>query len=239
MIGVWHQVVIAGLWGGLLAIERRAFLQAMFSRPLVAATGIGLLLDDVAAGLYIGMLLELFFLGSASLGAAIPDNDTIAATGVAAASAGLAHGSGGGSTPALWTIAVLLFLGLGRLGRILDRRLEAHSTRLARKALARAAEGELHRAMRQNLWGMWPHFVVFGAITAACAGLGFWLGPWVNELPLRVLRGLAWAFPAMTAVAAAVAVRGSHARKAWLYALVSASFVSIGVISVWTWRALA
>ena len=37
-------VALAGIWGGLLAFERRACLQAMFSRPLVAATGVGLLM---------------------------------------------------------------------------------------------------------------------------------------------------------------------------------------------------
>src|ERR1700682_4426 len=98
----WSHVGLAGLWGGLVALERRAFLQAMISRPLVAATGMGLLLDDLPSGLFIGMLLELFHLGSANLGAALPENDTLAATGTAAAAAGLAGGTGG-STPAIWS----------------------------------------------------------------------------------------------------------------------------------------
>src|SRR5438270_2150466 len=86
---------LAGLWGGLLALERRAFLQAMFSRPLVAATGMGLLLEDVQSGLFVGVLLELFHLGAANLGAALPENDTLSATCVAAAAAAMAQGSGG------------------------------------------------------------------------------------------------------------------------------------------------
>ena len=47
---------LAGLWGGLLSLERRAFLQAMFSRPLVAATGTGMLLEDAESGLYVGLV---------------------------------------------------------------------------------------------------------------------------------------------------------------------------------------
>ena len=35
-----------------MALERRAFLQAMVSRPLVAATVTGLLCEDVLAGLW-------------------------------------------------------------------------------------------------------------------------------------------------------------------------------------------
>ncbi|HLL55036.1 MAG TPA: PTS sugar transporter subunit IIC, partial [Myxococcaceae bacterium] len=87
----WHHVALAGVCGGLLALERRAFLQAMFSRPLVSATLIGWLLHDTTSGLYVGLPLELFFLGAASLGAALPENDTLTATGTAAAAAAMAR----------------------------------------------------------------------------------------------------------------------------------------------------
>src|SRR5260370_41883192 len=90
---VWSDVAFAGLLGGLVAVERRAFLQAMFSRPLVAGTGMGLVMDDLSSGLYVGLVLDLFHLGSAKLGAALPENDTLAATGVAAAAAGMQGGS--------------------------------------------------------------------------------------------------------------------------------------------------
>lgn len=223
---VWYHLALAALWGGLMALERRAFLQAMFSRPLVAATVTGLLLDDVTSGLFVGMLLELFHLGSASLGAALPDNDTLAATGASAAAAGLAHASGGGGTPALWSLAILLFLGLGRVGRHADRWLEQHSTHLAEEALTAAHAGNLRRAVRQNLWGMWPHFALYGALTALCAAVGHLLGRYVDRLPLEVLRGLAWAYPAMASVAAAIAVKGCRARHAALYAAVSAALVT-------------
>lgn len=229
---VWYHVALAALWGGLMALERRAFLQAMFSRPLVAATTTGLLLEDVASGLFVGMLLELFHLGSASLGAALPDNDTLAATGTSAAAAGLAHASGGGGTPALWSIAILLFLPLGRLGRIADRWLEQHSTHLAEQALSSAEQGNLRRAVRQNLWGMWPHFAVYGTLTASCAIVGYLLGAHVNGLPLSALRGLAWAYPAMASVAAAIAVKGSRAKHAPIYAVVSAAAVTVASIFV-------
>src|SRR5258708_35295413 len=76
---VWSDVAFAGLLGGLLAVERRAFLQAMFSRPLVAGTGIGLVMDDLSSGLYVGLVLELVHLGSANLGAALPLNRDLSA----------------------------------------------------------------------------------------------------------------------------------------------------------------
>jgi len=224
-MGVWLHVLLAGVFGGLVALERRAFLQAMLSRPLVAATLTGMLLDDVPSGLFVGLILELFHLGSANLGAALSDNETLAATGAAAAAAALAKGSGGGGTPAIWSLAILLFAGLGRLGRLLDRALERYSGRLALTAQASADAGDLTGAMRQNLWGMWPHFLVFGGCTAVCAALGYLMAPDFERLPLAMVRGLAWAYPAMGGVAAAMAVRGSHARQAPWLALGAAALV--------------
>ena len=227
MLILWGKVVLAGVWGGLLAVERKAFLQAMFSRPLVAATGMGLLLGDVRSGLFVGMLLELFHLGAASLGAAISEHDTLAATGVSAAAAAIALGQNGVGTPAIWTVAVLLFAGLGPLGRQLDRRLEAYFTSLAQRAVKLAEAGQLTRAMRLNLWGMWPHFALFGGLTAGCALAGFALSPLFGTLPLPAVRALAWGYPAMASVAAAVAARGSHAKRAALYAAVAAVVVAV------------
>ena len=226
----WSQVLLAGLWGGLVAVERKAFLQAMISRPLASATVMGLLLGDLRAGLFIGMLLELFYLGTANLGASLPENDTVSATGTAAAAATMAAATGAGSTQALWSIAILVFLPLGRAGRVADRMLEGYMARLARVAMASAEAGNLSRAVRQNLWGMWPHFLVYGLVAALCALLGFFIGPLVERLPLDLLRGLAWAFPAMASVAAALAAQGSHAKRAPLYAGLGATLVTLVVI---------
>jgi PTS system mannose-specific IIC component len=226
----WTQVLLAGLWGGVVAVERKAFLQAMISRPLASATVMGLLLGDLRAGLFIGMLLELFYLGTANLGASLPENDTVSATGTAAAAATMAAATGAGSTQALWSIAILVFLPLGRAGRVADRMLEGYMARLARVAMASAEAGNLSRAVRQNLWGMWPHFIVYGAVASLCALLGFFIGPLVAQLPLDLLRGLAWAFPAMASVAAALAAQGSHAKRAPLYSGLGALVVILVVI---------
>ena len=225
----WTQVALAGVWGGLVAVERKAFLQAMFSRPLVAATAMGALLDDVPAGLFVGLLLELFHLGAANLGAALPDNDTLSATASSAAAACMAIPTGADSTPAIWSLAVLLFMGLGRWGRSVDRYLERYSARLAKKALVSADAGELRRAMRQNLWGMWPHFVLYGLMSALCAVAGFLLGPLLSALPGPLLRGLAWAYPAMASVSAAIAARGTHAKRSAFYAGLGAGAVTLVV----------
>lgn len=222
----WLEITLSGFLGGLLALERRAFLQAMFSRPLVAGTGMGLLLGDVSAGLAVGTVLELFHLGSANLGAALADNETLAAAGTTAAAAALGRGAGG-STAAIWSAAIIALVWLGPAGRMCERALERYSEHLAEKALLSAEEGDLTTAIHQNLWGMWPHFVVFGLFTAACAQAGYAVSHYWELLPFWAARGLAWAYPAMTSVAAAVAVRGSHSRRAAAYACAAAGAVML------------
>jgi mannose/fructose/N-acetylgalactosamine-specific phosphotransferase system component IIC len=230
----WGHVALAGAWGALVALERRAFLQAMFSRPLVAATGMGLLLGELQTGLYLGMVLELFYLGAASLGAALPENDTLSATGTTAAASMMAVQSGGGGTPAMWSLSLLLFAALGVLGRRIDHWLEGYSSRLSVRSLAMAEEGQLERAVRQNLWGIWPYAAAYFGANVICAVVGQQLGLLLDRLPLVALRGLAWAFPAMACVAAAIAARGSHARRAALWAVVGAVGIAAGTL-VWAW----
>src|SRR5262249_28832392 len=163
---IWSHVGLAALWGGLLALERRAFLQAMISRPLVAATGMGLLLNDPQSGLAVGMVLELFHLGSANLGAALPENDTVAATGAAAAACGLAGGTGL-STPAMWSLAIVFFVGLGQAGRFLRRGPGGYASRPAPQGPGSAEEGGPGRAGRREPLGGWAGVFVFAAAAAA------------------------------------------------------------------------
>ena len=231
----WVHVALAGAWGALVSLERRAFLQAMFSRPLVAATGMGMLLGQLQTGLYRGMILELFYLGTASLGAALPENDTLAASGTTAAAAMMASQTGGGGTPAIWSICLILFSGLGLLGRAVDRRLETHAASLSMHGLELAEHGELERAVRQNLWGIWPYALAYLVLNVACAVLGLWIGAvLLPRVPLVALRGLAWAFPAMASVAAAIAARGSHARNAALWGAVGGAVMTAAtLIGAW------
>lgn len=205
---------LAGLWGGLLALERRAFLQAMFSRPLVAATGTGLLLDDAESGLYVGLVFELYHLGAASLGGVHQDHETLPAVAGASFACCMAAAAHGPGTPAIWSLAIIIAAPLGPLGRAIENALDSRAVRYLGAALTSADATNFRRVARQNLWGMWPHFVAFGALCALAAALGYALEPAERLLPLPVLRGLAWAYPAMSSAAAGLAVRGSHSKKA-------------------------
>jgi PTS system mannose-specific IIC component len=205
---------LAGLWGGLLALERRAFLQAMLSRPLVAATGAGLLLEDAESGLYVGLVFELYYLGAASLGGVHSDHDTLPSVAAAAMASCFAAADRGPATPAIWSLSIMVCAPLGPLGRTIENAFDARAVRYLGAALTSVDKENFRRVARQNLWGMWPHFVTFGALCAGAAALGYRAESFERSLPLPLLRGLAWAYPAMASVSAGLAVRGSHSKKA-------------------------
>ncbi len=217
----WTQLLLTSVWGGLMALERRAFLQAMVSRPLVAATITGLLAEDVLSGLFVGLVFELLHLGGASLGGAHADHDTLPAVAAAALAASVGQASGSDATPAIWALSILICAPFGRAGRLLENRLDARARKYFGRALTAAESGDVRAASRQNLRAMWPQFVFYGLICGAAVAAGPQVAALESLLPLPVLRGLAWAYPAMGVAAAAVAVQGSHAPHRLRIALVA------------------
>ena len=212
-----------------MALERRAFLQAMISRPLVAGTLMGLLLGDASAGLYVGLVFELLHLGGASLGGAHPDHDTLPAVAGAAMAAAMGQASGSDATPAMWALAILVCAPFGRAGMRLENRLDDRARKYFGRAMTAADAGNLAKAGRQNLRAMWPQFVFYGLLCAGAAAAGPTLEWGLEQLPMPALRGLAWTYPAMGVAAAGIAVRGSHAPRRLLIA-VGTVVVTAGVM---------
>jgi len=96
---------------GLAGLDATGWPQAMWSRPLVAATAGGWLLGDAAAGLLVGAMLELLVLRHVPLGGArCPD------TGPASVAAGAALATVGSPGPAAVAAAVLAGWGGSWLG---------------------------------------------------------------------------------------------------------------------------
>ena len=125
----------------------------------------------------------------------------------------------------MWTLGILLCAPLGRLGAVLERAIDQRAAKYQNRAQASADAGQLNRAARQNLRAMWPHFVVFGLLSATAALAGYLLVPYWLQLPLNALRGLAWAYPAMASVAAAVAAYSTRTPRALQYAVGGATLI--------------
>jgi len=142
-------IVLVSVAGGILCLDR-VVLQAMISRPIVAAPVIGLLLGEPFTGLMVGAFIELFWIDRIPIGAYIPPNDTIAAILITASSIESAHNLSHFSQ-GLVVLAVLLLLPLGILARQMDVWLCRMNEKLADKALAAAARGDTRAIARLHL----------------------------------------------------------------------------------------
>src|SRR5688500_3901419 len=77
--------VTLALVGGIVGLDATSFPQAMFSRPLIAATLAGWAFGRPGAGLLLGALVEIFSLVILPFGAArYPESGTAAAAAAAA-----------------------------------------------------------------------------------------------------------------------------------------------------------
>jgi mannose/fructose/N-acetylgalactosamine-specific phosphotransferase system component IIC len=128
-----HVVIPLLLWGSLVGLDLVSVPQAMISRPLVAGTVAGWLAGDVAAGLRIGVLFELFALDVLPVGAVrYPDYGPATVT-AAALAAGAPWELELGVSAALGLVLALL----GGWSLLVVRRWNARS--IQRKAAALAA----------------------------------------------------------------------------------------------------
>ncbi|OGL48702.1 MAG: hypothetical protein A3C43_02495 [Candidatus Schekmanbacteria bacterium RIFCSPHIGHO2_02_FULL_38_11] len=71
-------IFIASLIGSLIGLDRTAVFQTMVSQPIVTAPVIGFLFGNYTAGIAIGIALQLIWLFSLQIGAAIVLNSTLA-----------------------------------------------------------------------------------------------------------------------------------------------------------------
>jgi mannose/fructose/N-acetylgalactosamine-specific phosphotransferase system component IIC len=206
--------LVLGLLAGLAAVERKGFLQAMISRPIVIAPLAGWALGDFRGGILVGAPLELLWLGAVNLGAALPVHETLGAVAAAAGAVIAGRAVGTGVTPAIAVLAVLACAPLALLGRRADALAERLNEQLAVRAEAALAGGDPAAAVRCNLYGLILPFLLAAALAPLGAALA---GVLVPALLVRVPSAsgaLQGAWVGFVALAAAAAARSLRARQA-------------------------
>ncbi len=153
--------LLAGCVSMLTGLDRVALVQAMISRPLVAAPLTGWLLGNPLIGLEIGMLLEMLWLGRLPVGAAIPPDDTQVAVGATVLAVSMGHFLNISGMPMV-LLAVLIAIPLGKCGQVFDK--------LARHINDRIALFGHNALMAGNVRGM-ERSHLCGLITFAMASL--------------------------------------------------------------------
>lgn len=234
-------------------MERKVFLQAQLSRPLILGALLGCALGDPLGGLMVAAPLELLWLGSVQLGAASPQHETAASAAIVttALAAGADIGEGAGASIAC--LAFLLCAPLGIVGMRLERVAEKRSERRVQSAedsLARAIEelaaqrasrGEAivspaaALVMRSHLAGFWwPLLLVGLLVTLSAVALGPLVAAVWSSSPLWLESGLSLGWGLVWAVGGAAALR--VARMEGSFALAAAG--AIATLGLWALGAL-
>lgn len=131
------EIALLTLAGGLMSLDRVAFLQSMISRPLPVSAVTGLILGEPVLGLVCGLYMELIWLARLPVGGAVPPDDTLAA--LASVAAATAFGREW-PVEARAAAGVLIGIPYGLIGRRLD-------------IAARKANGKLCEKVRAGLTG--------------------------------------------------------------------------------------
>ncbi len=216
------RLALAMAVAGILAVERKAFLQAMVSRPLVAGALLGLCLGRPTEGLAVGAGLELFYLGAVNLGAALPDNELFSTAAAAACACSLSAKTSL-PLPATLAAACLVCLPAAKLGKVADRLSERLNARMLGIVEHQGGERRIRTGLRHNLYGLWVPFVATALALLAGTALGELALPRLVCLgPSGLERGLAMAWVALLIVSAAAAARAAHTARAFLWAALAA-----------------
>lgn len=198
-------IIIVSVVGGILCLDR-VVLQAMISRPIVAAPVIGLMLGDPYTGLIAGAFIELFWIDRLPIGAYIPPNDTITAILITASSIESAHYLGNISQ-GLIVLAVLLFLPLGVLARQMELWLCRTNEKTSDEALNDAAGGDVRSIARNHLTAilkacLYPAGFILVALPTGI-GVMVWAYP---RLADGAIRGLTLTYSLLPLIGTAVAL---------------------------------
>jgi PTS system mannose-specific IIC component len=212
--------LVLALVAGLAAVERKGFLQAMLSRPITLAPVVGWALGDLQGGLLVAAPLELFWLGAVNLGAALPVHEALGTAAITGGAVLAGRALGGGTTPEVAILAVLLCAPFALLGRKADRLVEIWNERLALRV--EVALASHHDAVRVNLYGLALPFAIaallapVGAAVAAAVIPAFLTAVPLAAAPLRL--GFV-AFAGLACASGAKALRARRAPQLFLAAL--------------------
>jgi len=231
--------VILGLLAGLAAVERKGFLQAMLSRPIVLGPLIGWALGDAAAGLLLGPVLELLWLGAVNLGAAVPVHEALGTSAVVGGAVLAARRMDAPVSLEIALLALALMLPVALIGRYGERRAEAWNERILARAEAELLCHRVRAAARCNLYGLGISFLFAALLAPAAAAVAAALIPALLRAVPRLAMPLRVAYFAAGATACAAAAKALRARAAPLSFFGAAAGTAVlGLVGVLAGRAM-
>jgi PTS system mannose-specific IIC component len=158
----------------------------MFSRPIVAAPLVGLLLGNGVIGLQVGTMIELLWLARLPVGATIPPDDTQIAVGTTVL-ATVFSSNFMNPGPQLVILCLLLALPCGKIGQLFERKARQYNTRLQLRAEIALTEGDIDSVQWIHWRGMFSFAVAALLSYVIILAVGFILIPFLWPLLDRIL----------------------------------------------------
>jgi mannose/fructose/N-acetylgalactosamine-specific phosphotransferase system component IIC len=231
--------LIVSLVAGLAAVERKGFLQAMLSRPIVLGPLTGWALGDAAGGLLLAPPLELLWLGAVNLGAAVPVHEAVGTVSVVGGAVLAAQRMGGQVTPQIAALAALVAMPAAYLGRLGERGAETWNERIAVRAEAELGAHHPRAAAMCNLYGLAVSFAIAAILAPLAAAVAAAVVPAVLRASPALDTPLRAGFLALAAAGSAAAAKALRARAAPLaYFGAAAGTAVLGLSAVLLGRAL-
>ncbi len=159
-------ILLVSLVGGLIGLDRTAVFQVMISRPIVAAPIIGAVLGDPMAGLKVGLVIELLWIGYLPVGASVPPDETIVSIVVTAVTVWCRdlYGLPGDGAMALATVLVIP---TAVIAQRVDSRVREMNIASAHAADRFAEKGDFKGVQRECLKGVGRFFTAYSLILLA------------------------------------------------------------------------
>jgi PTS system mannose-specific IIC component len=211
---MWIELLVIAVWGGIVSLDTTAALQGLISHPLVSCTITGLLLGNVALGLFVGIVLELLWLGELPIGAAYFAESNLGAT-AAAAIAVISAQLTGRPTVAL-ALALILSVVISLIGGKMVVLLRNHNGRVYQK-LINSDTLTIHTINKTHFQAIALSFLSGAVLVALCSGLLGWLilPVLIQYLPVQADSLLEPVAPAFLGLGCGVLISLFISRKNW------------------------
>lgn len=145
------------LIGVLAEMNRTSFIYGIFSEPIILCPIIASIFGNPMLGLKLGAILQLYFLGSASMGGSSPPDAALASI-VVTVSASIGAFIAKAPAPVAMPVAVILSMApAGAIGAFIDSRIKEYNVKILHKTEekvetlgSKAIESAIHHCLIRN-----------------------------------------------------------------------------------------
>lgn len=223
-----QKVMLIAAIGGLLSLDRTALGQFMISEPIVAAPLMGWFLGDTAAGIVIGMVLEMIWVLDLPVGTFVPADSTIAA--IAATAIAVLGSRGDHALPGVMGFSLLLTTGMAPVTMLGDRFIRNQNARLAVWALNAGETDTDRRLVTAHLAGLAAFFLKSFVLLLVLVPLGLGAVQMYNAMPGELHAAMALFVRLLLFLGAAIVIRKLSRDVVDRYVLFGAASSIIGTL---------